>query len=111
VHHVEARSDAGLVVYAVKRYLSIIAKLAGVGLMTKISATDAKNKFGQVLEMAQAGPVHVQKNGRDVAVVLSPEQYLALQTATTAPRVNPLVQKLHKDSVKRWGRVYEALAK
>ncbi|QQR41160.1 type II toxin-antitoxin system Phd/YefM family antitoxin [Devosia rhizoryzae] len=76
-----------------------------------MSATDAKNKFGQVLEMAQAGPVHVQKNGRDVAVVLSPEQYARLQAASAGPRVNPLVQKLHNDSLKRWGRVYEALAK
>ncbi|WP_233280649.1 type II toxin-antitoxin system Phd/YefM family antitoxin [Devosia rhizoryzae] len=79
--------------------------------MAEISATDAKNKFGQVLEMAQAGPVHVQKNGRDVAVVLSPEQYARLQAASAGPRVNPLVQKLHNDSLKRWGRVYEALAK
>jgi prevent-host-death family protein len=79
--------------------------------MADISATDAKNKFGQVLEMAQAGPVHIQKNGRDVAVVVSPEQYAALQSASAAPRVNPLVQKLHQNSLKRWGRVYEALAK
>lgn len=79
--------------------------------MADISATDAKNKFGQVLEMAQAGPVHIQKNGRDVAIVVSPEQYAALQSASSAPRVNPLVQKMHQNSLKRWGRVYEALAK
>lgn len=79
--------------------------------MADISATDAKNKFGQVLEMAQAAPVHIQKNGRDVAVVLSAEQYAALQREQAAPRVNPLVQKLHKESLTRWGKVYEALAK
>jgi len=35
-----------------------------------MTATDAKNKFGQVLEMAQAEPVAIQKNGRDVAYVV-----------------------------------------
>jgi len=79
--------------------------------MAEISATDAKNRFGQVLEMAQAEPVRIQKNGRDVAVVLSAEQYAALQNQSAMPRVSPLVQKLHKDSLKRWGKVYEALAK
>lgn len=79
--------------------------------MSEITATDAKNKFGQMLEMAQSEPVRIQKNGRDVAVVLSPEQYGQLVTESTATRVNPLVVKLHGDSVKRWGKVYEALAK
>lgn len=79
--------------------------------MAAMNATDAKNKFGQVLEMAQAEPVRIQKNGRDVAVVLSPEQYQALVADSNAPRVNPLIVKLHAESVKRWGKVYEALAK
>jgi prevent-host-death family protein len=79
--------------------------------MAAITATEAKNKFGQVLEMAQAEPVRIQKNGRDVAIVLSPEQYGALVANSNAPRVNPLVVKLHEESVKRWGKVYEALAK
>ena len=80
-------------------------------VMAKISATDAKNKFGQVLEMAQAEPVRIQKNGRDVAVVLSSEQYGALIAEINIPRVNPLIVKLHGESLKRWGKVYEALAK
>jgi prevent-host-death family protein len=79
--------------------------------MSEMTATDAKNKFGQMLEMAQAEPVRIQKNGRDVAVVMSPEQYGQLVAESTATRVNPLVVKLHGDSVKRWGKVYEALAK
>ncbi|MGV8954567.1 MAG: type II toxin-antitoxin system Phd/YefM family antitoxin [Cypionkella sp.] len=79
--------------------------------MANITATDAKNRFGQVLEMAQAEPVRIQKNGRDVAIVLSPEQYGTLVESSNAPRVNPLVVKLHAESIKRWGKVYEALAK
>lgn len=79
--------------------------------MAEISATDAKNKFGQVLEMAQAEPVRIQKNGRDVAVVVSAEQYGQLVEQSTAPKVNPLIVKLHEQSIARWGKVYEALAK
>jgi len=79
--------------------------------MAAITATDAKNRFGQVLEMAQAEPVRIQKNGRDVAIVLSPEQYESLVQDSATPRVNPLIVKLHGESVKRWGKVYKALAK
>jgi prevent-host-death family protein len=76
--------------------------------MAAMTATDAKNRFGQMLEMAQAEPVHIQKNGRDVGIVLSPEQYARL---VARPGVNPLVAKLHAKSVTRFGKVYEALAK
>lgn len=79
--------------------------------MVQISATAAKNKFGQVLEMAQAGPVHVQKNGRDVAVVISPEQYAALEAASTTPKVRPAIEELMARSIKRRRSVYQALAR
>lgn len=79
--------------------------------MSSISATDAKNKFGQVLEMARTEPVHIQKNGRDVGIVLSPEEYSRLRQDAAKPAVNPLIVKLHRESHARWGKVYEALAK
>lgn len=79
--------------------------------MAEMSATDAKNKFGEVLEMARTEPVAIQKNGRIAAYVISPEQFQRLVSDSNAPRVNPLIVKLHGDSVKRWGKVYEALAK
>lgn len=79
--------------------------------MATISATDAKNKFGQVLEMAQAEPVRVQKNGRDVAVVMSPQQYDAMQAAGAPPKVRPAIEELMARSVKRRKSLYEALAK
>ncbi|MEO6013348.1 MAG: type II toxin-antitoxin system Phd/YefM family antitoxin [Devosia sp.] len=62
--------------------------------MSSITATDAKNRFGQMLEMAQAEPVHVQKNGRDVAVVISPEEYSRLKVISEAPKVRPGVEEL-----------------
>jgi hypothetical protein len=47
---------------------------------------------------------------RDVAVVLSPEEFRRLSKAASG-KVNPAVQKLHAESAKRWSKVYEALAK
>lgn len=79
--------------------------------MAEISATEAKNKFGQVLEMAQAGPVRIQKNGRDVAVVLSAEQYAALQAANGAPKVRPAIEELMARSMERRASLYKALAR
>jgi prevent-host-death family protein len=43
--------------------------------MTSFSATDAKNKFGVVLDAAQRAPVTITKQGRQVAVVLSQADY------------------------------------
>lgn len=79
--------------------------------MGSFTATDAKNRFGQVLEMAQAEPVRIQKNGRDVAVVLSPEQYAALKEGATQPKVRPAVEALMARSIERRKSLYEALAK
>ena len=79
--------------------------------MANITATEAKNKFGQVLEMAQAEPVRIQKNGRDVAIVLSPEQYGALIAPTETPKVRPIVETLMAKSIERRKSLYEALAK
>jgi len=79
--------------------------------MANITATEAKNKFGQVLEMAQAEPVRIQKNGRDVAVVMSPEQYAALTAQNNAPKVRPIVETLMARSIERRKSLYEALAK
>ena len=79
--------------------------------MASITATEAKNKFGQVLEMAQAEPVRIQKNGRDVAIVLSPEQYGALVAQKDVPKVRPIVETLMARSIERRKSLYEALAK
>ena len=43
--------------------------------MKVMNATDAKNRFGELLDSAQAAPVAIQKNGRDVAYVISKEEF------------------------------------
>jgi prevent-host-death family protein len=53
-------------------------------MVKRISATEAKNNFGGLLEeVAVLGCVEIVKHGRLVAVVLSPRAY---ETAARAPR-------------------------
>jgi prevent-host-death family protein len=47
--------------------------------MKTMSAKDAKNAFGQLLDRALAEPVTVEKHGRPVVVVLSIEEYERLK--------------------------------
>ena len=43
--------------------------------MTTMSARDAKNRFGEMLDAAQRQAVTIEKHGRPVAVVMSAEEY------------------------------------
>lgn len=79
--------------------------------MAEMTATDAKNKFGQMLEMAQAEPVAIQKNGRNVVYVVSADRYETLVANASAPKVRPAVQDLLRRSMERRKSLYEALAK
>ena len=47
--------------------------------MTTFPATEAKNKFGELLEVAHREPVEISKKGRPVAVLLSLEAYEEMQ--------------------------------
>lgn len=60
--------------------------------MKTLTVTDAKNRFGELIDMARAEPVRVQRHGRDVAVVLSPEEFRRLSEAAVG-KVSPAVQK------------------
>ncbi|HEX2792486.1 MAG TPA: type II toxin-antitoxin system Phd/YefM family antitoxin [Candidatus Paceibacterota bacterium] len=41
----------------------------------QFAAREAKNRFGELLDSAQRSPVRITKNGRQVAVLLSSEEY------------------------------------
>ncbi len=43
--------------------------------MRGATATEIKNKFGQILEEAMSEPVIIEKNGRQVAVMMSMAEY------------------------------------
>ena len=73
--------------------------------MKIITATEARKRFGTLLKQAAAEPVLIRKKGRDVAVVLSAEEYQRL--TGVRPRIEELLQR----SIQRHRTVYEALAK
>lgn len=52
--------------------------------MKTMSAKDAKNAFGLLLDNARAEPVTVEKHGRAVVVVLSVEEYERLNCLSAA---------------------------
>ena len=47
--------------------------------MISISATEVKNKFGQILEKVIVQPITVEKTGRPVAIIMSVDEYERLQ--------------------------------
>lgn len=73
-----------------------------------VTATEAKNKFGELLETVNKEPVFIQKNGRDVAVLMSKADFEARDQRAAK---KALVQKLHEESMDEYADVYQALAK
>jgi prevent-host-death family protein len=47
--------------------------------MKTYTATEAKNKFGQLLDDAQRGPVRIEKHGRGSSYVVSEADYEIVQ--------------------------------
>lgn len=76
--------------------------------MKHFTATEAKNRFGELLEQSGQEPIAIQKNGRDCAVILSVEEFKRLVEAST---IDSAFQASLKRSMDRWDKVYEALAK
>lgn len=58
--------------------------------MKKITAKDAKNGFGRLIDTALAEPVTIEKHGRPVVVVLSIEEYKRLRQGMARKSVRPL---------------------
>jgi hypothetical protein len=54
---------------AYHRRVAQISYFSQILPMKILTATDAKNRFGELIYMARAEPVRVQRQGRDVAVV------------------------------------------
>lgn len=76
--------------------------------MKTMQATDAKNRFGELLEDVVSEPVIIQKDGRDVAVLISKaefDQHYRKQSN------KELIQRYHEESIERFGALYQALAK
>ena len=73
-----------------------------------VTATEAKNKFGELLETVTKQPVFIQKNGREVAVLMSKADYDARNSKVNK---KALIQQMHEESIHRYRDVYTELAK
>lgn len=60
--------------------------------MKKITALEAKTRFGEVLEAAQRQPVSITRNGRPSVVILSAESYARRQNMA-AERMREAMQR------------------
>lgn len=58
--------------------------------MKTMSAREAKNSFGMMIDIARAEPVRIEKHGRGVVVVVSVEEYerLSLTRASEGEAVS-----------------------
>ena len=49
--------------------------------MREVTATEARRRFGRMLDAAQTGPVRITRNGRAVGVLMSVGQFERLRGA------------------------------
>lgn len=61
--------------------LSILSK---IDIMKAISATEAKQRLAAVLDSAQREPVMIRRQNRDVAVIISAEEYQRIRNFNNA---------------------------
>jgi prevent-host-death family protein len=54
--------------------------------MKTMSAREAKNAFGLMIDTARAGPVLIEKHGRGVVVVVAVEEFERLSGKSAADR-------------------------
>jgi prevent-host-death family protein len=67
--------------------------------MKSISATDAKNRFGDLLSEAAREPVSIEKNGRVVAVVVPAPDYERARGVIALGRVTDRIGSGHKETL------------
>ncbi len=67
-------------------------------------------RFSHLLNTAQSDRIRITRRGRDVDIVMSPEEFLRMAEAARG-KVNPAVERLHAESAERWASVYAALAR
>lgn len=79
--------------------------------MRKVSKEECGSRLEEIVSsLAEDGPIAIQHDGKDVAIILTPELFEAL-TEPFPPNVNPRVESLFRKSlVERW-QVYKALSR
>lgn len=69
--------------------------------MKTMSAREAKNAFGLMIDTARAEPVLIEKHGRGVAMVIPVEEYERLQRNGTPTKPAPKGAKAGGDHVRQ----------
>ena len=77
--------------------------------MKSVTATEAKNNFGDLLMNAQSAPIAITRNGKEQGVLVSAKEYLrikqqALQTAISSGISSGDAGKIDIDSIKALAR-------
>ncbi len=69
----------------------------------KVTATEAKNRFGALCAQAKSAPVFIEKSGRIDSVILSIEDYRRANPspAANAPSLSPEAQRFYEEN-KDW---------
>lgn len=76
--------------------------------MKTVSATDAKQRFAALLDAAQREPILIRRQNRDVAVIISPEEFERIRRSNIA-RLQELCDRVSKQAAER-GLTEEILA-
>ena len=66
--------------------------------------------FDGIEDRIRDQPLHIQRDGVDVAVILSPARYRELIVRTAGPNVRPEIVELMDSSLRRHDAIYRALA-
>lgn len=77
--------------------------------MKIVTATDAKQRFAAVIDAAQRGPVRIRRQKRDIAVILSAEEYDRMRGANVE-ELDRLCERVSKQAAER-GLTDKILAK
>jgi antitoxin Phd len=77
--------------------------------MKSVTATEAKNNFGDLLMNAQSAPIAITRNGKEQGVLISAKEYLrikqqALQSAISAGIASGDAGEIDIDSIKTLAR-------
>ena len=68
--------------------------------MTSVSATEAKQRFAAIIDAAQREPVRIRRQKRDVAVILSAEEYDRIRGANIE-ELDRLCERVSKQAAER----------
>jgi antitoxin Phd len=80
--------------------LSILSISSSIELMRSVSATEAKQRLAALLDAAQREPVVIRRQNRDVAVIMSAEEFDRIRGANI-DELDRLCERVSKQAAAR----------